>query len=133
MDRSLTLSQFKKINQKSAEVSLLAKKLNDILFKKKIVDLDAEDVRLLIGQALFLDVTIPLALDILTSDPMAEGDFYPGDLLKNTLEIDASYWGLHDEEKNRLKHILAEHRQYILDHSLSNAIRLQLKELMEVF
>jgi hypothetical protein len=43
--------------------------------------LDVEDLRILIGQEIGLDHLMPLALRTLETDPLAEGDFYPGDLL----------------------------------------------------
>ena len=52
----------------------------------------AEDMRMLIGQKFFLDYLIPLALDKLTDDPMAEGHFYPGALIENVLKIDVQFW-----------------------------------------
>jgi hypothetical protein len=44
-------------------------------------DLTVEDIRVLLSQREGVDVLTPVALDILDSNPLAEGDFYPGDLL----------------------------------------------------
>ncbi|MEU4430046.1 contact-dependent growth inhibition system immunity protein [Nocardia rhamnosiphila] len=44
-------------------------------------DLTVEDIRVLLSQREGVDVLTPVALDILGSNPLAEGDFYPGDLL----------------------------------------------------
>ena len=46
----------------------------------------------MIGQGISLAVLIPLALERLKRDPLAEGDYFPGDLLKNVLQVDASFW-----------------------------------------
>ncbi len=44
-----------------------------------------------------MNYLIPLALETLTIDLFAEGDFYEGDLLKSVLEIDTKFW---DNNKN---------------------------------
>ena len=51
------------------------------LQKKPLCDLEVEDLRMLIGQAIGLDFLLPAALAILEKDPLAEGDFFAGDLL----------------------------------------------------
>jgi hypothetical protein len=51
-----------------------------------------EDIRLMVGQDQGLKYLVQLAIDELKIDLFAEGDFYPGDLLKNTLTIDSKFW-----------------------------------------
>ncbi|MEL6977907.1 MAG: contact-dependent growth inhibition system immunity protein [Pseudomonadota bacterium] len=46
-----------------------------------IRDLSVEDLRLLIGQSIGLEYLVPLAIERLDEDPLAAGDFFPGDLL----------------------------------------------------
>ncbi len=50
--------------------------------KKPLQELSNEEIRLLIGQKLGLKYLLPLAVDILKTDPLIEVTFYPGDLLK---------------------------------------------------
>jgi len=69
------------------------------LRKVPIGRLNVEDLRILIGQQIGLDHLIPLALEVLRNDPLAEGDFYPGDLLKNVLGASEEYWRQHPEER----------------------------------
>ncbi|MBS1525696.1 MAG: hypothetical protein JST19_08610 [Bacteroidetes bacterium] len=52
-----------------------------------------EDLRLMIGQEFCLEYLIPLAIEKLKIDLFAEGDFYPGDLLKNVLNTRSEFWG----------------------------------------
>ena len=52
-----------------------------LLRKKPLKDFEIEDFRILIGQDFSLDYLIPLALDKLEKDILAEGDYYQGDLL----------------------------------------------------
>lgn len=51
-----------------------------------------EDLRLMIGQGFSLQYLIPLAIEHLRTDIFVEGDFFPGDLLKNFLSVDSKFW-----------------------------------------
>ena len=69
-------------------------------------ELRIEDIRLLIGQSLGLEFLVPMALDHLEAHPLAAGDFYPGDLLKNVVEASESFWNNHPELRQRLVNAL---------------------------
>ena len=71
-------------------------------------DLGIEDLRLLIGQQIGLPYLISLALDQLASNPWAEGDLYPGDLMKRVAEVPASYWTENPEMIPRFQSVLDE-------------------------
>lgn len=58
-------------------------------------DLTVENLRMLVGQGIGLAYTVPLALERLAIDPMASGDFYPGDLLKAVSSVPAEFWAEH--------------------------------------
>ena len=62
------------------------------LRKKQLQEFDTEDLRLLIGQNIGLKYLIPLALEALKTNILAEGDLYEGDLLKSVLTSDSNYW-----------------------------------------
>ncbi len=62
------------------------------LRKKPLKDFTIEDLRIMIGQDISLDYLMPLAIERLQKDILAEGDFYPGDLLKSLLDSDRSFW-----------------------------------------
>jgi hypothetical protein len=62
------------------------------LRKVPITNLDIDDLRLLIGQQIGLKYIVPLALRALSKDILAEGNYYPGDLLKSVLEIPKTFW-----------------------------------------
>ncbi len=51
------------------------------LRQKPIETFSVEDLRIMIGQGIGLPHLVPVALKILEADPLAEGDYYPGDLL----------------------------------------------------
>jgi hypothetical protein len=54
-----------------------------------------EDMRLMISQQVGLSYVVPLAIEQLTDDPLAEGDFYAGDLLCAVLRISDTFWRQH--------------------------------------
>lgn len=62
------------------------------LFKKPLNEFSIEDLRLMIGQRFSLDYLIPLAIDYLKEDLLAEGDLYPGDLLKSVQSVEEAFW-----------------------------------------
>jgi CDI immunity proteins len=76
------------------------------LRRRPVVQLGIEDLRVLIAQQVGLDVLVPLALARLEADPLAEGDFYPGDLLVAVLRVPASYWRSHPGEAARLRTVV---------------------------
>jgi hypothetical protein len=77
------------------------------LRKKPLRDFTTEDLRIMIGQHMSLEYLIPLALDRLRADPLAEGDYYPGDLLKVVLTVPAGYWEANREAREVIGEIVA--------------------------
>ncbi len=57
------------------------------LRKVPVQNLTVEDLRVLVGQRVSLEIVMPRVLDELMRNPLASGDFYPGDLLVATLRI----------------------------------------------
>src|SRR4029077_6378141 len=64
-----------------------------------------EDLRIMMGQNIGLKYLIPLALEHLRKDPLADGDFYPGDLLKIVLTADPKFWLDHPQWHNEVQEI----------------------------
>ncbi|WP_327188286.1 contact-dependent growth inhibition system immunity protein [Streptomyces sp. NBC_01334] len=62
------------------------------LRRRPIGELTVEDMRLLIGQDIGLRYLLPLALEVLRDNPMAEGDMYEGDLLSAVLTRNPAVW-----------------------------------------
>jgi hypothetical protein len=74
------------------------------LHEQPVGALDVEGLRLLISQQVGLDTLIPLALDRVERDPLAEGDFYPGDLLDALMRrVPESYWQVHEDQRARVR------------------------------
>ena len=49
---------------------------------------------------------MPLAIERLETDPLAEGDYYPGDLLAAMLAVPANHWRAHPRDYDRLSAVL---------------------------
>jgi len=73
-----------------------------------------EDVRLFIAQKQALPHLVPLAIEKLSQNLFAEGDFYPGDLLQSVLAIEPDFWLLHRHLWQEV-HDLIRHRDWELD------------------
>jgi hypothetical protein len=67
-----------------------------------LCDFTAENLRIMIGQNIGLEHLLPLALERLHDDPVAEGGYYPCDLLVNVLRSDAGFWRDHPELREQL-------------------------------
>lgn len=64
-----------------------------------------EDLRIMIGQQIGLKYLIPLAIERLRVDPLAEGDFFRGDLLQNVLRADSRFLVDHPEYRRTIAEI----------------------------
>lgn len=51
-----------------------------------------ENLRIMIGQNIGLKFLAPLALKHVHAHPLAQGDFYPGDLLVSLLRVETNFW-----------------------------------------
>lgn len=77
-----------------------------------------EDLRLMIGQSFSLDYLMPLALDVLMENVMAEGDYYPGDLLQSVLKASAQFWQHNGELWRRLDLLLTTHGEILIENNI---------------
>ena len=71
-------------------------------------DFSAEDLRLGIGQNVGLPFLMPLAVEWLEREPLAEGDYYPGDLLTAVLRIEGAFWPDHPDLLRRVREVLVQ-------------------------
>lgn len=71
-----------------------------------IRDFTLEDLRLVIGQRRGLQYLIPLALERLEENPLAEGDIYRGDLLMSLSHPDDAFWEQHPEWRARVRTVV---------------------------
>lgn len=72
------------------------------LRKKPLNDFNIEDLRIMIGQNIGLKYLIPLALDILEKNILAEGHLYEGDLLNSVLTSNKEYWKSEMDNWNKM-------------------------------
>lgn len=80
------------------------------LRRKAIGELTVEDLRLLIRQDVGVTHVLPVALEVLRDDPMAEGDMYEGDLLAAVLSMNPEVWSESPELGRALHLIVSELR-----------------------
>ncbi|WP_455410059.1 contact-dependent growth inhibition system immunity protein [Streptomyces hiroshimensis] len=78
------------------------------LRRKPIGDLTVEDMRLLIRQDVGLAYLLPLSVEVLRVDPLAEGDMYEGDLLAAVLTRSAEVWSEFPELGREVRLIVLE-------------------------
>ena len=62
------------------------------LRKKPLKDFEIEDLRIMIGQNIGLKFLVPIAIEELNENILAEGDYYEGDLLKSVLTSEVEFW-----------------------------------------
>jgi hypothetical protein len=62
------------------------------LRKKPLKEFEIEDLRIMVGQNIGLTFLIPLALEKLRENILAEGDYYEGDLLNSVLTNKEIFW-----------------------------------------
>ncbi|MGV9229755.1 contact-dependent growth inhibition system immunity protein [Streptomyces nigra] len=78
------------------------------LRRKPVGGLTVEDMRLLIGQDVGLAYLLPLAMEVLRVNPLAEGDMYEGDLLAAVLTRSAEVWRDFPELRRAVREIVSE-------------------------
>ncbi|RSM41901.1 hypothetical protein DMA12_23460 [Amycolatopsis balhimycina DSM 5908] len=107
VDESLTLEQIEdhRWGNPPADATRLIKTVYE-LRHKPISAMDIEDLRLLLLQQESLDVLVPVALNHLEQNPLAEGDFYPGDLLTAVLKSPHAYWQQHPDQYRRASAVI---------------------------
>ena len=85
------------------------------LRKKQLQHFTTEDLRIMIGQEIGLQYLIPIAIETLSNDLFAEGDYYEGDLLKNVLAINTDFWNHNKNYRQQLNDIIKDRRDEITD------------------
>lgn len=89
-----------------ADTTYLVRRCHE-LRRKPLADFTVEDMRIMLGQEIAVPVLLPMAVDVLVCEPLAEGDFYPGDLLAAVLRLPTSAWSGLEAQRERLAAALA--------------------------
>jgi len=90
---------------------------------KPLSEFEIEDLRILIGQSIGLKFLIPLAIEELEKNILAEGHFYEGDLLKFVLMSDVKYWKQEKENWNKIVNLYQKNQDIIASFDTSREIR----------
>jgi len=88
------------------------------LRKVPLNEFSIEDLRLMIGENFGLPYLIPLALERLKENILAEGDLYPGDLLVAVASIESEFWEEHSTYKKEIGAIMSDNFSIIADSRL---------------
>lgn len=75
------------------------------LHRTPLADFSVDDLRLMISQGIGLQRLVPLALDRVEANPLAEGDLYPGDLLVSLFRVAESHWSTDIDAVSRLRQL----------------------------
>jgi hypothetical protein len=119
-----TLDQLERVKTEVLrDTSYLLITITKLRAKKPLCEFEIEDLRILIGQSIGLPFLIPLAIEELEKDILAEGDFYEGDLLKSVLTSDVNYWKSAQENWNKIIQIYKNNRDYIASFDTTRKIR----------
>jgi len=103
------------------------------LRKKQLKDFTTEDLRIMIGQSIGLKFLIPLAIEILKTDILAEGDLYEGDLLQSVLISDKDYWRQEKENREFVCQLFNQNRQNLETADTISGIRKKWFESLREF
>ena len=114
------------------ESGYLVKRVQQLL-DKSIDAFNIEDYRILINQNIALQYLLSPALDVLTNNIMAEGDYYEGDLLKSILTIDSSFWEKNIVLRDQFKTICHSQFDTIKALDLSSAVNESIYILVKRF
>ncbi len=103
------------------------------LRKKDICLFSIEDLRILIGQNVALDILIPIAIEKLNENFFSEGDFYKGDLLHNVLISDRNFWEKNFLLKQKMFELFEENKESLKNFETTEEIRRALFVAYEKF
>ena len=83
--------------------------------KKKLSQLNEQDIRLMISQGFSLEHIIPLATQLLTKNLLIECEYYSGDLLSEVLELPETFWSKNSSLKQEMGIILINAEKKVSD------------------
>lgn len=98
--------------------SYLVKRCSQLV-KIPLSDFTIEDLRIMIGQGFALNYLILLALEILQENILAEGDYCPGDLLKNVIATPSDFWIVNNNLYVQLKQIIIYQKSSLEEENIS--------------
>ena len=104
-----------------------------LLRRKKISELDSDDIRILISQNIGLKYLVPEAIEILQKNIFEEALYYPGDLLLTLLNIKDDYWQQNIIQRENFAALVKESKTEIEEGFVDNDIRKEAVKLLNKF
>ncbi|WP_076473673.1 contact-dependent growth inhibition system immunity protein [Micromonospora avicenniae] len=89
------------------DATSLVRRCSD-LRRKPIPSFTVEELRIMLGQGIGVSALLPRAVQVLLRNPLAEGDYHPGDLLATVLRLPDSAWSRLAAERKQLATVLTE-------------------------
>lgn len=113
MNKHLTLEQLE--DDVWPEVAFPSRLVESCYSYRKIPlsALTVEQLRLLISQQIGLVYLVPLALDVLSKNILAEGDLYEGDLLASLTGLPLTFWQQYPELDQRFEQLKVENEKLV--------------------
>ncbi len=74
----------------------------------------------MIGQSFGLAYLVPLAIEKLRENILAEGDLYEGDLLQAVVKSDTKFWKENPNYKTEVERLIADNFDLITAHEILN-------------
>ncbi len=107
MDRARTLEELEgDVWSSPGDVSHVVSECHR-LRRKPLAEFTIEDLRIMIGQEISLEILVPIAVERLLVEPLAEGDYYPGDLLASCARTPVEFWRSHSETAAAMRTVLS--------------------------
>lgn len=132
-DLTKSLSQLNKNLVPNGDASSRLVKRHNELLVKPIKDFSIEDLRLMIGQNTGLPYLIPVAMEQLRENILAEGDYYEGDLLKAVLTSDRGFWEKRTALRQQMLEIIKDQLAYLLDYPMNDQAKIEMVEAYQQF
>jgi hypothetical protein len=76
------------------------------LRRKPLAQFTSEDLRIMLSQQIAVPILLPMAVAVLADNPLAEGDYYPGDVLDAVLRLPEQRWHGAERHRDRLIEVL---------------------------
>jgi hypothetical protein len=120
LDYSKSLEQIEKDYWGEPEYDSYVVRTCHSMRKKPLNEVTIEELRLVIGQGFSLEYLMPIAIEKLSENILAEGDFYEGDLFSNVISKNTfAYWKSHKKDWQALLELYKRNKD-AFDASLSS-------------
>jgi hypothetical protein len=112
--RFKSLDSLEKVNWGEPNFDSYLVKTCHRLRKVPLNEFEIEDLRIMIGQDIGLEFLIPIAIEELEKDILAEGHLYEGDLFHAVTSSDPEYWKTNRENWKKI-HLIFENNLELLE------------------